>query len=202
LALPHDLLRIDPARLEGLPGWAVASLTATPWVVVRRAALRDGQLPVGIRGAGRGERCAAWLPADAVMAACTPEDLAIAAAWRGHARRGEVPALAVLDPVAEPLVGRAWGPAGSVGFELATGHPAAHRDSDLDIILRAPHRVDRDLADRLVSALARLPVRVDVVLETPLGGCSLAEVAAGGRPLVVKTLHGPRLVDDPWPASP
>jgi phosphoribosyl-dephospho-CoA transferase len=200
--LPHDLLRIDPARLEGLPGWAAASLTIVPWVVVRRAPPRDGQLPVGIRGAGRGERCAAWLPADAVVAACTPEDLATAAAWRGHARRGEVPALAALDPVAELLAGLAWGPAGSVGFELATGHPAAHRDSDLDIVLRAPHRVERDLADRLTAALARLPVRVDVVLETPLGGCSLAEVAAGGRPLVVKTLHGPRLVDELWPASP
>ncbi|HMG49981.1 MAG TPA: malonate decarboxylase holo-ACP synthase, partial [Inquilinus sp.] len=151
---------------------------------------------------GRGERCAAWLPADAVMAACAPEDLATVAAWRGHARRGEVPALAVLDPMAELLAGLAWGPAGSVGFELATGHPAAHRDSDLDIVLRAPDRIDRDLADRLVSVLARLPVRVDVVLETPLGGCSLAEVAAGGRSLVVKTLHGPRLVDDLWPVSP
>ncbi|WP_309796995.1 malonate decarboxylase holo-ACP synthase [Inquilinus ginsengisoli] len=200
--LPHDLLRIDPGRLGELPNWAVASLDAVPWVVVRRAPPRDGQLPVGIRGAGRGERCAAWLPADAVVAVRTPEDLATAAAWRGHARRGDVPALAILDPVAELLGGRAWGPAGSVGFELATGHPAAHRDSDLDIVLRAPHRIGRDLSDRLVSALARLPVRVDVVLETPLGGCSLAEVAAGGRPLVVKTLHGPRLVDDPWPASP
>lgn len=198
---PHDLLRIDPAAVAGLsrdlPGWAAASLAAAPWVVVRRAPLFDGLLPVGIRGAGRGERRAVWLLPDAVIDRRTPEDLAAARTWRHHPRRAEVPALAVLDSVAALSAGWSWGPAGSIGFELATGQPAAHRDSDLDIVLRAPARIGCGMAHRLLADLSALPIRVDVALETPLGACSLAEIAAGG-PVAVKTPVGPRLVRNPW----
>nr|WP_281171508.1 malonate decarboxylase holo-ACP synthase [Inquilinus limosus] len=198
---PHDLLRIDVVAVaeiaRDLPRWAAASLAAVPWVVVRRVPDYAGLLPVGIRGSNRAERCAAWLPPAAIVERRTPEDLTEAASWRGHPRRTEVPALAVLDAVADLLSGSAWGPAGSIGFELATGHPAAHRDSDLDILLRAPGRIGRGEAERILAGLAELPVRVDVALETPLGACSLAEIATGG-PAVVKTVVGPRLVHDPW----
>ncbi|MBW8723991.1 MAG: malonate decarboxylase holo-ACP synthase [Inquilinus limosus] len=194
---PHDLLRIDQSAVAELtrdrPGWATASLAAVPWVVVRRAMACDGLLPVGLRGHGRSERCAAWLPPAAVVECRTPEDLAAARAWR----RSGIPALAALDAVAALLAGWSWGPAGSVGFELATGHPTAHPESDLDIVLRAPCRMRPDEADHLLAALAPLPVRVDVAVEAPLGACSLAEIAAGGV-IVVKTPTGPRLVRDPW----
>ena len=183
--------------VRDLPGWAVASLAAAPWVVVRRVPPFDGMLPVGIRGAGRAERCAAWLSPAAIIDRRTPEDLAATRAWQGHPRRAEVPALAALEAIAVLLGGRSWGPAGSVGFELATGHTAAHRNSDLDIVLRAPDRIASTEAGRLLAGLAALPVRVDVSVETPLGACSLTEVAAGG-PVAVKTLVGPRLVRDPW----
>ncbi|OWJ63542.1 malonate decarboxylase holo-ACP synthase [Inquilinus limosus] len=195
---PHDLLRIDPAALtelvRDLPGWAVASLAAAPWVVLRRAPPFEGLLPVGIRGASRAERCAAWLSPAAIIDRRTPEDLAAARAWQVHPRRAEVPALAALDAVAALLDGWRWGPAGSIGFELATGYPAAHRDSDLDIVLSAPHRIRRSEAGRLLAAL---PARIDVAVETPPGACSLAEIATGG-PIAVKTPVGPRLVRDPW----
>ena len=135
--------------------------------------------------------------AGAVVERRTPEDLAAARAWHGHPRLAEIPALAALDAVATLLDGWNWGPAGSVGFELATGHAAANPDSDLDIVLRAPGRIGRQEAGRLLAALASLPVGVDVAVETPLGACSLAEIAAAG-PIVVKTLTGPRLVRDPW----
>jgi phosphoribosyl-dephospho-CoA transferase len=196
-AQPHDLLRVDPAAVasltQDLPGWAAASLAVVPWVVVRRAMACEGKLPVGIRGHGRSERCAAWLPPAAIVQCRTPEDLAAAQAWR----RSGITALAALDAVAALLEGWSWGPAGSVGFELATGHPTAHPDSDLDIVLRAPNRMSPNEAGHLLAALAPLPVRVDAAVEAPLGACSLAEIAAGGA-IVVKTSTGPRLVRDPW----
>ncbi|WP_395673067.1 malonate decarboxylase holo-ACP synthase [Inquilinus sp.] len=196
-ARPHDLLRIDPAAVASLtrdlPGWAVAALAAVPWVVVRRAMACEGKLPVGIRGHGRSERCAAWLPPAAVVECRTPEDLAAARTWR----RPGIPALAALDAVTGLLDGWSWGPAGSVGFELATGHPTATPDSDLDIVLRAPDRMSPGEAGHLLAALAPLPVRVDVAVETPLGACGLAEIAAGDI-VMVKTPYGPRLVRDPW----
>ena len=198
---PHDLLRVDPASIgelsRDLPGWAAASLAAIPWVVVRRALPFDGLLAVGIRGSDRSERCAAWLPPGAVVERRTPADLAVAHDWRTHPRRAEVSALAALDAVAALLAGWNWGPAGSVGFEFATGHASTHPDSDLDIVLRALARIGREEAGRLLTALAALPARIDVAVETPLGACSLAEIAAGGS-TVVKTPTGPRLVRDPW----
>ncbi|MGK9169947.1 malonate decarboxylase holo-ACP synthase [Inquilinus limosus] len=198
---PHDLLRIAPAAVadltRNLPGWAAESLVAVPWVVVRRTVAHDRLLPVGIRGRHRSERRAAWLPPAAVVEQRTPEALAAARGWQAHPRRTEIPALAALDIVADLLAGSAWGLAGSVGFELATGRLTANSDSDLDIVLRAPGRIGRGEAGRLLAGLAELPVRVDVALETPLGACSLAEIAAGG-PAVVKTPVGPRLVRDPW----
>ncbi|MGO4125997.1 malonate decarboxylase holo-ACP synthase [Inquilinus sp. YAF38] len=198
---PHDLLRVDPVAvvelIRELPGWAAASLAVVPWVVVRRTVSYDGLFPVGIRGDRRSERCAAWIPPGAVVECRTPEDLATARAWEKHPRRTELPALSALDAVAALLAGLEWGPAGSVGFELATGRLAAHSDSDLDIVLRAPGRIGRSEAGRLLAALATLPVRVDVAVETPLGACSLAEIAAGGA-VVVKTPIGPQLVRDPW----
>uniref|UniRef100_UPI00313C19C5 malonate decarboxylase holo-ACP synthase n=1 Tax=Inquilinus sp. OTU3971 TaxID=3043855 RepID=UPI00313C19C5 len=198
---PHDLLRIDAKAVavlaRDLPPWAAASLAAIPWVVMRRAVAYGGLLPVGIRGNRRSERCAAWLPPAAVVECRTPEDLAAARAWHTHLHLAEIPALAVLDAVATLLAGLGWGPAGSVGFELATGRPTAHPDSDLDIVLRAPGRIISNEASRLLAALGALPVRVDVAVETPLGACSLAEIAAGGS-AVVKSPTGPRLVRNPW----
>jgi phosphoribosyl-dephospho-CoA transferase len=194
---PHDLLRVDPVAVSeltrDLPVWTAAALAAVPWVVMRRALSFGGLLPIGIRGSGRSERCAAWLPPGAVVECRAPEDLAAARAWR----QSEIPALAALDAVSTLLSGSDWGPAGSIAFELATGHPTAHSDSDLDIVLRAPGRIGRDEAARLLAALTTLPLRVDVAVETPLGACSLAEIAIGG-PIVVKTPTGPRLVRDPW----
>jgi phosphoribosyl-dephospho-CoA transferase len=198
---PHDLVWVDPATVaelvRDLPSWATAALATAPWVVVRRVLPFDGLLPVGIRGSGRSERCAAWLPPAAVVERRTPEDLAAARAWQGHPRLAEIPALAALDAVATLLDGWNWGPAGSVGFELATGQPTANSDSDLDILLRASSRLGSGEAGRLLTALATLPVHVDVAVETPLGACSLAEIAAGGA-VVVKTPSGPRMVRDPW----
>jgi phosphoribosyl-dephospho-CoA transferase len=194
---PHDLLRIDPVAVSeltrSLPGWAAASLAAAPWVVVRRAMTCEELLPVGLRGHGRSERCAAWLPLAAVVECRTPEDLVAARAWR----RSGIPALAALDAVAALLAGWSWGPTGSVGFELATGHSTAKPDSDLDIVLRAPSRMSPDEASHLLAALATLPARVDVAVEAPLGACSLAEIAAGSA-IVVKTPTGPRLVRNAW----
>ncbi|MGO1074096.1 malonate decarboxylase holo-ACP synthase [Inquilinus sp. CA228] len=201
VTVPHDLLRIDVTAIaeftKDLPGWAASSLAAAPWVVVRRALPFGGLLPIGIRGSGRSERCAAWLPPGAVVECRTPEDLAAARAWEKHPRRAEIPALTGLDAVAALFSRSDWGPAGSVGFELATGRSTANPDSDLDIVLRAPGRIGPDAAGRLLAALAALPVRIDVAVETPLGACSLAEIAAGGT-VVVKTPTGPRLVRDPW----
>jgi|HubBroStandDraft_1064217.scaffolds.fasta_scaffold01295_6 phosphoribosyl-dephospho-CoA transferase len=201
---PHALLRIDGAQaLTGvapLPRWAQVQLARTPWVVVRRAAASAAVLPVGIRGAVRGERLAAWLPRAAVREAVTPQQLAARAGWRAHPRAGAVAALAALEAVARLMAAAAlaWGPTGSVGFELATGAATAHAASDLDLILSAPSLLSRPAARELYAALARLPVRCDVQLDTPRGGLALAEYLNSGGPFLLRTAHGPLRSADPW----
>jgi phosphoribosyl-dephospho-CoA transferase len=117
-----------------------------------------------------------------------------------HARL--VPSLRVLDAVDELFssLGLAWGPTGSVGFELATGVAAAGAASDLDVVVRAPEPWPLERAREIADHLQRLPARVDAQLDTPAGAVALAEYVRGGQ-VLVRTPDGPRLSRDPWPEA-
>jgi phosphoribosyl-dephospho-CoA transferase len=198
---PHDLIRLGaPSQLvddSPRPAWLHASLVRAPWVVVRRAAARDGLVPVGIRGATREQRRASWLPASCVASCITPEELARRREWRGHPRTDSVPALRALDRAAELLdsAGLAWGPAGSVGFELATGVPTATPLSDLDLVIRLQLPFCDLRARSTFASLQRLPAKLDVLIETAAGALSLAEVLGPSPSLVLRTTDGPRLIE-------
>jgi phosphoribosyl-dephospho-CoA transferase len=92
-----------------------------------------------------------------------------------------------------------WGPTGSVGFELATGHPVTSEASDLDLAVRATNRIDTERALFLWDRLAGLQVKVDVRVETPMCGFSLDEYAhASSARILLRCPDGLRLGDDPW----
>ena len=200
---PHELLRLASGaglRHEGsAPAWVSASLARAPWVVVRRARTQAGLIPVGARGRTRGERFAALLAPDAVAARVTPEDLAAARGWRHMPRARCVRSLGILDAVDDLFasLGLAWGPTGSVGFELATGVAVAGTASDLDVVVRAPEPWPLERAREIARHLTRLSTRVDAQLDTPAGAVMLVEYARGGR-VLLRTPDGPRLIHDPW----
>jgi phosphoribosyl-dephospho-CoA transferase len=206
----HTLLRV--AELDALvwdgdgpvQDWVLPSLQHAPWVVIRRAASRNGMWPVGVRGGPRTQRCAAWLPDSALQDFFTPQMLAARQDWRRHTHS---PAVAVLEEVAAILAAHGhtgcWGPAGSVGFELASSLPSTTAESDLDLVLIAEHRIVRKDAVALQTDLSRLPVRIDTLLETRQGAVALSEYARAepGRShgkMLLRTPRGPRLVRDPW----
>jgi phosphoribosyl-dephospho-CoA transferase len=197
-ARPHDLLRLtgSAALDDMLPGWASASLAACPWGVVRRAPHPPGLIPIGVRGPERWQRHATMVPKDAVTRFVRPEEL--------KGRRPHLPRLAItLSGVARELTAEldgdaVWGPTGSVGFELVSGQQTTHRGSDLDLVIRTPRRLERTQAARLAAAFTDLPGKVDCQLETPRGGVGLTEWADAGGPVMVRTDHGPELVNDPW----
>jgi phosphoribosyl-dephospho-CoA transferase len=198
--LPHDLVEI--ASPDAIvcdvppPAWVRASLARAPFVVVRRSAPTGALVAVGVRGTSRSERFGAGLPAASAVRRVRPEDLAEGRGWRtGRSRQ-----LTALDAVERLMAehGLRWGPVGSVGFELATGVACVTEGSDLDDVARAPTPLAREDARRLHAALAALPVRVDVQLETPAGGVALAEYAGGGASVVLRTPAGPRRVASPW----
>ncbi len=205
----HDLIRLcEPIALTvdaSVPPWVEPALKRTPWVVVRRGHLRDGMVPVGVRGLARQERFATVLAIAEIADRLSPEELTESRHVIARRRKGEAPALAALDRVAPILASRGhrWGPGGSVGFEIATGVATATSSSDLDLILRQDHPLRLDEAIDLHAALseAAAPARVDVLLETPRGGVSLADLTAFPARLLVRTPDGPRLAADPWVAT-
>ena len=89
---------------------------------------------------------------------------------------------------------------GSAGFELATGIEALHAQSDLDLLLRTPERLDRGDAEGLLAILNTAPCAVDLQLQTPYGAVALREWAGPARRVLLKNASGAHLVSDPWQA--
>ncbi|HXM24451.1 MAG TPA: malonate decarboxylase holo-ACP synthase [Chthoniobacterales bacterium] len=206
----HDLLQIS--GVVGLvyvgselpekrcPLWVERSLQEAPLVVVRRAKLFDGMIPVGVRGSFRQQRSAAYLAPESIRNRITPEQLAANRGWLANARAEEIPAFKVLAGIEEKMANLplAYGPTGSIGFELASGLPTATSTSDLDLLIRAPERLPMPVAQELITIFSGSPCRVDAQLETPRGAISLAEYVWGQTPLLLRQNGGPVLVDDPW----
>jgi phosphoribosyl-dephospho-CoA transferase len=198
----HDLLKLR--RLPTLPDepdWVRAAFACAPYAVVRRAESAAGFVAVGVRGAARHARYGTWAQTEDIEAITAPEQLASA---RPAPERAQFPAFIALQRLydAQCLAASTWGPTGSAGFELATGLPAATESSDLDLLIRAPLPLSRDAARALLETLnthaALAGTRVDVQLETPLGGVALSELASGRARVMVRGARGPRLVADPW----
>jgi phosphoribosyl-dephospho-CoA transferase len=202
----HDLIRLrDPFSLQvnaPVPPWVEPMLKRTPWVVVRRGHIREGMVPVGVRGLMRSQRFAAFVAVAEIADRLSPENLTDSRYFIKQRRKDAVPALAALAGVAAILsrCSARWGPGGSVGFEIATGLATATASSDLDLILRQEGPLEPNTAADLQAALAKAaaPARIDVMLETPVGGVSLADLAAVPAQVLIRTPFGPRLALDPW----
>jgi phosphoribosyl-dephospho-CoA transferase len=198
--LPHDLLCLsDPRDLVCRvppPAWLHEALLRAPWVVVRRAPFENELIPVGVRGKNRSERFGAFAYAGTVVQCVSPEDLASCETWREASRRDELPVLRALPTIHMALqtLDLSWGPVGSVGFELATGFPAANCSSDLDLIIRMNDVLVPRVAEKLVALMEGAGARVDMLLETAAGAIALAEYARSGPNLLLRTVNGPRLI--------
>lgn len=202
----HDLLRVARlARADDEPDWVRDAFARAPWAVVRRAQAAAGCVAVGIRGAARAHRFGTWLHHQDIESICSPEDLLHIPPSIDRRALPAFVALARLRTSPSALDGYAWGPAGSTGFELASGVRAVSASSDLDLLIRMPERPDpaaiRTLAALLAHAAERAATRVDAQLETPAGGVALAELAAGKPRVLARAGDGPRLVADPWCGS-
>ena len=194
--LAHDLLwGMTPEQLPAdAPGWAVESLGLGQPVVVRRALTLPGDVAVGVRGRSREQRYATSMPVAAIQRRVRPEDLCQVDSPR------DLPALHALARL-RPLLdgsGWTWGVSGSAGFELASGVEALHERSDLDLILRTPHCLDRLQARDLLALLDASVCAVDMQLQTPCGAVALREWAGSSPRVLLKDDVQARLVCDPW----
>ena len=207
---PHYLLNVNPAEVilandrddQCTPSWVLPALLEKPFVVVRRAAMTGNRIPIGVRGQERSQRWAAWCPPNSIREIITPADLL---------QRCETTKDSPASPVCRGLrslavywqwLSHRWGPGGSVGFELATGKRSTTPWSDLDIVVYANEHLTRNDARRLLVCSTELEVAVDIRVETPVCGFSLAEYArSSGKSILLRTPAGPILGDDPWNAD-
>jgi phosphoribosyl-dephospho-CoA transferase len=191
----HDLIRLDdPAALVSgdEPQWVRTALTQAPWVVVRRAVATPGHLAVGVRGTHRHQRHPLEVAQAAAIEVLRPEDLRPATG----SSASDTPAITSLR-TAMPLLddfGHPWGPTGSAGFELATGHPTTTLCSDLDLVVRLPKLPSANQIATLAAELSALSAHVDCQLDTDRGAVSLTELAGGPEQILLRTLTGAHLV--------
>lgn len=209
---PHDLIELSDITAlsftevedEGLE-WVKDSLRQAPFVVVRRAPFSgSGHIPVGIRGDQRSQRMGAYLSPAGAARIITPYDIARQQLWNNVSEhRRSLPVIRVMQEIAKVLSGCRWGPAGSGGFEMATGAPVLKESSDLDLVIDMSSvqegRAQAEWASRLLRRLDRLPVRTDIQLETPEGAYLLHElVKSRTGKVLLRTARGPELVPHPW----
>jgi len=199
---PHDLLQIaSVADLSGdnLPNWAKAVFPDSLTVVVRRSKILDDQIPVGIRGFKREQRFATYIEETAIQNVFTPYELVDGCNWENVADdRKQLPAIKALPKVNKVLSGYQWGISGSVGFELATQTNTAKLTSDLDLIWKPNHSIDKQAAKELLKNLNQFGVHADLQVIQGNNGFSLEEYANSSSTIMMKTLGDPILVEDPW----
>ncbi|MBA5635592.1 malonate decarboxylase holo-ACP synthase [Duganella sp. LX20W] len=199
---PHDLLWLDRPDAFMPAGERPVWLVHAPLVVRREAAPAD-QVPVGARGLRRNERCAGYARAGAVVRHVSPAMLIRRVADDGArfaSAADALPCVAALLALAPRLkaLGLECGPTGGVGFWLASGLPVLTPASDLDLVVRAPARLDPAVIGVLHALREHAPCRLDIQIDTGVGGFALSEYAEGAGRVLLKTAHGPVLVADPW----
>jgi phosphoribosyl-dephospho-CoA transferase len=196
-------LEIDAEQLicvdASAPKWVEEGLRKNPFVVVRRGLATEERIPIGVRGAERNQRWAAFCYPTLVKSIITPSQLlrCTVPTSRGNA----IPSLRALALLKDRWrdLDRPWGPGGSVGFELATGSHVARLGSDLDIVIYAENRMMADEANSLCARAINLPVTVDIRVETPVCGFSLREFASESpAAILMRAPNGIILGTDPW----
>jgi phosphoribosyl-dephospho-CoA transferase len=202
----HDLLglsELPTPMAEEQPAWLPSAFALAPFAVVRRADAPPGAIAVGFRGAIRAQRYGTLISRDTVVTVLSPEQLRDRPV---QPARSELNVFRALRFIADHhLLGEhAWGPTGSVGFELATGCATATATSDLDLLVRSPSPLQRSDArrvrERLQEVERAMGVRIDAQLETPAGGIALSEWAEGKPRVMARSASGPILIHDPWAA--
>ena len=191
----HDIVMINSSEavffLTEKPAWVDDVLSNTPYVIVRRAPVIDGRIPVGVRGDKRSERIAGFINKSDIEKVIKPAD--IVGNLSSFSRMVELKK--TLDQVS--LIMKRlkvnWGIIGSIAYEIVTNKEVVNEKSDIDIIISS--ELTRGLAIRLLFQIKSLPIRVDITVEKSIGGYNLAEyLETESDKMLVKTINGPQLI--------
>ncbi|HHW37251.1 MAG TPA: malonate decarboxylase holo-ACP synthase [Bacillales bacterium] len=193
---PHDLLQIkevtDLISYTTIPEWVEGALNNAPFVVVRRVHAPKGLCAIGVRGSTRSERFGAFLDINKIVKRIKPEQLVDERNWKNNTKE----IFRCLDQIDNILkkYSLSWGPAGSVGFELASGKDTVTEKSDVDIIIHTTEGLPLEIAKEIKQEFDNIPYRPDVQVEFEEGAFSLIEyIQSEGKSILLRTANGPML---------
>ncbi|MTD41998.1 malonate decarboxylase holo-ACP synthase [Erwinia sp. CPCC 100877] len=193
----HDIVRFNQAAYLDIdwPDWFEP--TAEPvFATVRRDSLKEGLLPVGLRGKQRNQRFAFELAVELVADVIHPWSLIGKNSFR-HAEILNFPAYQAYLQARILLQGTKWGVGGSLGFELATDQPTVKKTSDFDVLLYAKEPAELPL--KVIQQHPEFFQPLDVQVITAKGGFALKEyLQHPDKKILLKTINGPILTNELW----
>lgn len=193
----HDIVQFktieDIENVIGHPDWVKDAPAAKNFGVVRRMPITNKLVPIGLRGNTREQRYGAFLHENKIMQVISPVSLVHRIEIEGLGNRIYYPALYSIKDEFEKYK-LAWGPTGSVGFEIATSISATTPNSDIDICLYL-NEIDTDLLVKVGRFLEGLDRRIDSQVEIPSIGAFLLNdyLKHAKTGFIVKTNFGPHL---------
>ncbi|EMN4127986.1 MULTISPECIES: malonate decarboxylase holo-ACP synthase [Providencia] len=197
---PHDFVWIsslDDLPKELLPEWVISQWNKQLPLVVRREATAQEKLSVGIRGIKPGQRFITQIDKSAITHIMNVESLVANSRELQRSMFIALPPVQVLLLLSQHNWPWAWAVTGSCAYTLVTDIQSMLADCDLDVLIRCPTRHKKeDFAEFAIKANTPL-CRIDIHIETPKGGFSLAEWFKNEQ----VTLHTPRgavITADPW----
>ena len=204
----HDIIKLNLISENKfdltLPNWAMESLKAAPYVVVRRGKIKkikgNAYLPIGIRGQSREERFGCFMLEDNCQAIITPEQIVKDKMWDNSSTRWKT-LLDRLEKSFEKWDSKlVWGLTGSVGFELITKQKVTNSNSDLDVVIKPNQPISieeaRQILDLLQESSSATNTVIDANMKTSKGWIALTEYATGMGTYLIKTETGEELVKD------
>jgi phosphoribosyl-dephospho-CoA transferase len=192
----HDIVRFNQAAVAiDWPDWFEPK-TEFIYATVRRDSLKEGLLPVGLRGEQRNQRFAFELAVELVVEVIQPWSLIEKDSFR-HSKIMNFSAYQAYLQARMLLSGTKWGVGGSLGFELATNQPAVKETSDFDLLLYAKEPAELPL--KVIQQHLEFFQPLDMQVITKKGGFALKEyLQHPDKKILLKTINGPILTNELW----
>ena len=197
---PHDFVWInslDDLPVETLPEWVISQWNKQLPLVVRREAAAENKFTVGIRGIKPSQRFVTQIDKSSITHIMDVASLVSNSRELQRSMFIALPPVQVLLLLSQHNWPWTWAVTGSCAYTLVTDIQSMLSDGDLDVVIRCPtpHQKE-DFAEFAIKANTPL-CRIDIHVETPKGGFSLAEWFKNDE----VTLHTPRgdvMTADPW----
>nr|WP_106782497.1 malonate decarboxylase holo-ACP synthase [Lysinibacillus timonensis] len=191
----HDIVRFQGVesleKSTSLPEWVREAASSQNFGVVRRMAVSNQIVPIGLRGTSRDQRVGTFIEKDNILEVIKPTDLVERIDF--YEEQSYYSSLKKIQDQFRVL-DLLWGPTGSVGFELATSITVTSKTSDIDLSIYL-NKLEDNLLEEVNAILNSLDKKIDIQIEVPgIGAILLYDyIKNASTGFIVRTQFGPQL---------